>query len=392
MNKPESPAKISTQIYEEASDWIIQHRDGELDTPGKHAFDAWLRRSPEHVRAYFEMSATWEDVSSLDPKRNPSADDLIARARTGDNIVPFDAGGPSQIPILSQAPDAIQAACKARGSSRRNLLAASIAIAILGAGMFSWLNHDPGYSTGIGEQHSITLTDGSTIDLNARTRIKIRFSEHERGIDLIEGQALFHVAKDKTRPFVVSSAGTAIRAVGTEFDVYQRKSGTTVTVLEGRVSVLDAASLAEPAPIDNRRGSTSQGSAPSQPGISSLAPARPAGSAQIVNEGRAVLVSAGQQVTATPRVIAQPAPANIAAATAWIQHRLVFDSAPLSEVAEEFNRYDTRQLVIRDVSLRDIHISGSFSSLDPTLFLQFLRAQSEISVEETDKEIRISKK
>jgi len=70
----------------------------------------------------------------------------------------------------------------------------------------------------------------------------------------------------------------------------------------------------------------------------------------------------------------------------------VFDSSPLAEVAEEFNRYNTRQLVIENPQLADFHVSGVFSSVDPTLLLRFLRTQPDLVVEETDREIRISRK
>lgn len=388
MSQLES-SSMNAQIYEEASDWIIQHREGELDESGKHAFDAWLRRSPEHVRAYLEMSSIWEDVSSLDPTLNASTDELIARARTADNIVPLGVD-PSHALRLSKAPPAIVPIDgRSRGFSGRQLLAASIVIACLGAGVLAWLNRGPDYSTGIGEQRSITLADGSTIDLNARSRIRVRFSEHERDIDLLEGQALFHVAKDKERSFVVRSDGAAVRAVGTEFDVYQKKSGTTVTVVEGRVSVFDTAGIVELA----HKGSPGTSGLGHPLGDNSEAvPGPAAGTAQLTTDRHAVFLSAGQQLTVTPMVISQPAPANVAAVTAWTQHRLVFDSATLSDVAEEFNRYNTRQLIIEDSRLSNIHISGVFSSVDPALFLRFLRAQPEISVEEKDKEIRVSKK
>jgi len=89
----------------------------------------------------------------------------------------------------------------------------------------------------VGEQRSIALADGSIIDLNARSRIRVRLSKDERDVELLQGQALFHVAKDNSRPFVVRSDTTVVRAVGTEFDVYRKKNGTVITVLEGRVVV-----------------------------------------------------------------------------------------------------------------------------------------------------------
>ncbi len=98
-------------------------------------------------------------------------------------------------------------------------------------------NRYPLYSTDIGERRSITLADGSTVDLNARSKLRIEFSSAERRVELLDGQALFQVAKDKQRPFIVHSGDATVRAVGTQFDVYRKDSGTTITVLEGRVAV-----------------------------------------------------------------------------------------------------------------------------------------------------------
>jgi transmembrane sensor len=177
-------------------------------------------------------------------------------------------------------------------------------------------------------------------------------------VELTYGQALFHVAKDATRPFVVASSKTRIRAVGTEFDVYRRSSGTTVTVLEGRVAVLS----------DERGGDSG-------------APL-------------ATPVSAGEQITIdTPIVvsgISAPKRTNVDAAIAWTHHRLVFDATPLPEVAAEFNRYNTRHLIVEEGGLRDFNISGSFASTDPTSLVRFLEAQRGLSVRDTKDGIYIS--
>jgi transmembrane sensor len=84
--------------------------------------------------------------------------------------------------------------------------------------------------------------------------------------------------------------------------------------------------------------------------------------------------------------------ADVAAATAWTQRRLIFESTPLSAVVEEFNRYNTRRLVIADPKLSSFHVSGVFSSTDPALLVQFLQMQAEIAVRETDHEIDIDER
>jgi transmembrane sensor len=97
-------------------------------------------------------------------------------------------------------------------------------------------------------------------------------------------------------------------------------------------------------------------------------------------------------VTVTPSSALQAVHADVAAATAWTLRQLVFDSTPLIDVVKEFNRYNDRQLIVSDNSLEDFHVTGVFSSADPASLLHFLRAQRGIDIEETGRDIRISKK
>ena len=92
------------------------------------------------------------------------------------------------------------------------------------------------------------------------------------------------------------------------------------------------------------------------------------------------------------QAVSQPAPANVAAVTAWTQRKIIFQGAPLSEVVDEFNRYNTRRLVIGDQEVKSIKISGVFSSSDPDSLLRFLRELPNIKIHETDHEILISRK
>jgi len=392
---------MNTQIYEEASDWIVKNREGDLDAQEKKRFDAWLRESPQNLRAYLEMSAVWEDVASIDPSLNASADELIARARAEGNVVPLES--PSDF-RTRRPPETRRRRGKTSAPGRVGLyygLAASVLLTLAGMWLYGQRNT---YLTGVGEQRSIVLNDGSTVELNSRSRIRVRFSDAERDIDLIEGQALFHVAKNPQRPFVVSADGTHVRAVGTQFDVYRKSFGTVVTVIEGKVAV-----FGEPHP-----GSPAANAVKPDAGVSSSSPHQSDAtlSLQVTGEGRgprngegeavvpddgakgAIFLGAGEQVTVTPTstVVVSPKQANVAAMTAWTRRSLVFDSSPLTEVAQEFNRYNTRPLVIVDPQLVQFHVSGVFSSVEPSLLLRFLRGQPELLVTETDKEIRISKK
>lgn len=393
---------VNAQIYEEAGDWLVKNREGDLDAQEKTRFDAWLRESPQHVRAYLEISAVWEDVASLAPSQNAAPEELITRARAEENIVPLESASALRPPGVGEA-----------GSCQRTVpilgkvglfysFAASVLLIVAGTWLYNQRNT---YSTGVGEQRSIALVDGSSIELNSRSRVRVRFSTTERDIDLIRGQALFRVAKNPLRPFVVSTNGTQVRAIGTEFDVYRRISDTVVTVVEGQVAVFEERHPSFP--FSQAEGSSA--------GVHSLSERQDAGGVppQVSGEGRgprsgpgnallsgdgAIVLAAGEQLTvsAVTAAKARPQPslkrANVAAATAWTQRSLVFESSPLTEVAEEFNRYNTRPLIITDPMLANMHVSGVFSSVDPALLLRFLRSQPELVVEETEKEIRISKK
>lgn len=372
------------QIYEEASEWLVELRVGDMDAAAHERLDAWFRESPHHIRAFLELSSIWEDGGDPDIDRDNSMDALIARARAttaaSNNVIALGTEGRSESEAYPGSNHLHRQSSRDRSNarrpfaqvlSRRSMVMASAALACVVGGLLA-LNayHSPNYSTGIGEQRTVHLSDGSSIELNSNSRVRVRFSDSARDVELLEGQVLFRVAKDHARPFVVQSAGTRVRAVGTQFDVYRKTSGTQVTVVEGRVAVF----------------STPDGEI-ADPVISA-----PAGQGVKLPGSPAVLVSVGEQVTVTGRTVPQPRPADLKAAMAWTKHELAFDMTPLAEVAQEFNRYNLQKLIVSDPELIDFHVTGIFSSTDPASLLQFLREQPGIEVVEAGKEIRISKK
>jgi transmembrane sensor len=412
---------LNAQIYQEACEWLIMLRTGVPDSTCRARLDSWLRKSPEHVRAYLEVSAIWEDVALHDPQRAISPEMHVSRALAEDNIVSFDAaaslqtdrnpsaGGQfssqhrqreSETPSPSNRGHARPPASLSRGRGlARAMSMRAVAVAVPAAilsGVFAWLHFQSGiYRTDVGEQRSITLADGSIIDLNAHSRIKVRLSKTERDVDLLEGQALFQVAHDTSRPFFVRSGSALVRAVGTLFDVYRKKNGITVSVIEGRVAV--ASSLpGSDGPVypgvqtDAAVPDSSSGFLRSHASLSEAAGRE--GARVGKPHGGEVFLSAGEQVTVVRDAVEQPTHANVIAATSWRQRRLIFDSAPLSEVVDEFNRYNTRQLVIDDSELRNFGVVGVFSSTDPGSLLRFLRAQPGIAVVEDDAQIRITRR
>ncbi len=345
----------------EASAWFVDFRAGDVTPVLRAQFEKWLRTSPEHIQAYLEIAAGWSELPTADPEARIDLEALLAQARSSssnDNVV--------------RLPRPAAAGRSARHRARRLAVAASLAAGALIITAGAWLFGERGtYSTGIGVQRTLVLADGSTVTLNALTTIRVRMSRRDREIDLLRGQAFFHDVDEPGRPFVVRSGDTAVRAVGTQFDVDRKSDGMVVTVLEGRVAV--AQSPAE----SHEEGRTTSFLTDARHSFRDLTP---------------VLASAGQQVIVLADDVQPPKRADVEAATAWLHKQLVFDGTPLEQVAEQFNLYSTRRLVIADPGLRKVGISGVYSSADPNSLIGFLRAQPSLRVVETAAEIRVSKR
>jgi transmembrane sensor len=226
----------------------------------------------------------------------------------------------------------------------RVAVTAAITLAVL-AGTSYFLLSPQRFQTALGEQRSVVLNDDSVVTLNTSSSIEVRMAKDRRTVTLLSGEALFQVAHDASRPFDVKTGDTTIRAVGTQFDVDRRAAGTTVTVVEGKVAVFTA------------------------PGIS--------------KDGEAgnLPLTAGEQLTLAPQSKSHTVRANVAAATAWTQRKLIFEHRPLGEVAEEFNRYNHQIIDIRSPELRSEEVTGVFQTNDPDSFMTFLAKIPDVNIE-----------
>jgi len=341
-----------SDVLEEASSWVIELAEGDLDNAQRTQLDQWLRRSPENVRAFLEISTAWEESSRLDMHRSLNAQALIAEALAESNVVTLPtsmAGG--RIHEASIPSESRQSGEPRRMVLRRAALAATIVAAVGAAALWqSW--QATLYTTGTGEQRSIALADGSMVQLNSVSKLRVRFSGTERNVELIQGQAFFQVNKDAARPFIVHTGEANVRAVGTQFDVYRSKGGAIVTVVEGRVAV---------SPVSN-------------------------------GGQQNLYLAAGEQVIVGAEEAPHPVHANIATVTAWTERKLVFEGAALTHVVEEFNRYNVRRFVITDPALEEVHVRGTFAANNPQRLVEFLQQRFPLAIEETQEEIRIGLK
>jgi transmembrane sensor len=353
------------RIIDEAADWFARLQDTELSSEDREAFADWLSASPEHVREYLALTNLHTDISELPSTR--SVGDLIEMARLAhaENVVSLyeqKAPAPAR---FSSAGSAIPAPDTGRAGRVKRLVGLAACIAIITLASVWWLHSNPNtavYTTSIGEQKSFPLPDGSVVTLNAVSKLRIRYTERYRDVQLLSGEALFIVAKNRLRPFRVLTNDSVIQAVGTQFNVYHRRADTTVTVVEGTVEIRPAVSQL---PAQN---SLSQPLKPPR-----LAPQFTGEGAAVRGSSQVIRVTKGQRA----HIGAQDAPITVSAAdaavdTAWRERRLTFESRPLGEIVAEFNLYNQAPIEIRDAALNATQVSGSFNANDPQSFALFL--------------------
>lgn len=198
------------------------------------------------------------------------------------------------------------------------------------------------YRTGTGERLVVALSDGSTLTLNTRSRAVVRMSETRRDIGLLDGQALFDVARDPQRPFVVVAGDRRVTALGTLFDVRVSDDQVEVTLVEGRVAV------------ETRHAEARMASARLR---TELAPGE-----QFVAMREIATLQSEPQV----RI------ANIERVIGWREGQILFENEPLREVIAEINRYSHRQLALAEPGLGELRISGAFNSGNPAAFIDML--------------------
>ena len=275
----------------EAAEWLVRLQADDLSEADAIAFEAWLDK-PGAAPAY-------DAALRLDREFQTNA----AAVRQG---------------LAERRP---RRAFAFRGYAAAGALAAAALVAALVIPTFTAAPAPQAYATAIGEHRSVTLADGSKIDLNAGTRLSVTMGRHERQVVMDEGQAVFDVSHDPARPFVIAVGDRTVQVVGTQFDVRRRDGRLSVTVTRGAVEV------------------------------------RPAGSAP----GQAYRLHPGQRfehLEGNP--LAQVSAAAPEQALGWRSGRLVYRDQPLSAVVADLNAQFARPIRLADPKLAATPISGVF--------------------------------
>jgi ferric-dicitrate binding protein FerR (iron transport regulator) len=208
------------------------------------------------------------------------------------------------------------------------------------------------YSTGIGEHRTIPLSDGSQITMNTQSRLRVRFNPRGRDIELIEGEALFSVARDSIRPFRVHARHTIVEALGTQFSIYLGNSGTKIAVTRGRVRVFENLN---PTPIIlNPDGLLWTDTAV----FEFLQP--PDG--LVVTAGQEARVSHEDSFTDFEVESRWVAIAELERRLAWVNGNIFFRGETLGAAVEEFNRYNWRKLKVADPAIGQLQLGGEFET------------------------------
>lgn len=292
-------------IRAEAAVWVMELHGPDRDTDLEARVRRWIAEDTKHAAAFEMATDAWQrsgNVPAYLPERAPRS--VSRRKRT-----------------------------RATGAAL-----AGMAILCLGFACAVYLLRDDTLVTGPAEQRIVDLSDGSQVTLNANSRVVIQYNDGARKIVLARGEALFDVAKDRTRPFVVVAGDRKVIALGTSFEVRREEpagSAFAVTLVEGRVAI-------EPV------------SWPDAP------PSAGANGVQMLNPGQRLRFTGVSTET-----LDSP---SIEKVTAWRRGRLIFDNATLSEAAAEFNRYGTHKLVIEGAATQNLRVGGVFKISDPYSF------------------------
>jgi len=321
-------------IYEQALDWVVLGQGRDLTAQEAAAFDAWYAADARHRGAWLRATAihTMLDDATVQASLRPRPERLEQ-----------EWAGSSWRP-----------AARRRTWITYGAIAASLAVMAgtwfgpLDTALFA---ADPALQTAQGETRRLPLADHSVVNLNSASRVRVKYTDTKRQVQLQQGEAWFEVARDKAKPFVVEAGDVRVRAVGTAFSVRRYGNGAEVLVTEGKVEVWNA---------DGVR--------------------------------RKKLLLAGQQAF----VPDQPAeitvlrePQEIQRKLAWREGKLIFKNQMLGDAVADFNRYSRKKIVIVDPELSRMTLVGHYRIDQPERFARDVSAFLDVPMAITKDKILI---
>lgn len=315
------------RLEDRAARYILRQEEADWSPADQRELDLWLAESPRHKAIYWRLRHGW------------AAADRVASL----NLAPARAGWPARI-------------AGSFGVKAGMALAASLLfIAFLGAILGNPAPQYTGYTTEIGQRKTLTFADGSRIDMNTGSEIRVRLSDRERIVHLDRGEAYFEVAHSKRKPFLVFIGDRQIRVLGTKFAVRKDGGRTAAAVVEGKVQF----------------GRVVEGDVQDM---------------LVLREGDSVISKGSQALAVYDRMDV------VENAIGWTRGLLIFDRISLDDAAREFNRYNRRKLVIEGAETGAIRIGGAFRPHNVQTFARLMADAYDLRVEEAADRIVISDK
>lgn len=320
------PLRVRAAIQDEALEWIVKIDQGNLSDQDKLHLNVWLNVDESHRQALRHAAEMWDNLESLS---------VLAE------VFPLD------------SEQAVQPSWY-----RQHYLGSTIAAVLLLA-LVLWfpqyyqkpiVDSAQHYQTALNEQSKITLPDGSQMTLNALSQVRVSYSEAQRSIELLAGEAHFKVASNAQRPFVVYAGDGLVRAVGTAFSVKLKAEGVDVRVAEGIVEVV--------AGVGEQRGATR---------TASLSGVR------VESGGEANYQDVVNKVEYVDAAV-------LANKLAWTDGKWVFQGETLAEVIGEASRYSGRSISINDPAIANLRIGAYFNAGDVEALLDTLEVAFDIDV------------
>lgn len=321
-------------VHEEAARWLMRLGDAPNDAATFEAFEDWRDAAPEHRQAFDDVQASWAlfGDQAAAPELLVLRRDALGRAGGAGRRRGFDLG-------------------------RRGFAAGLAILAAAPLAYYGWrrLHPDAGQTlrTAIGEQRTVTLSDGSRVSLDANTLVKVAYSPALRLAEVVEGRAHFEVAKDKARPMKVRAGTRTVTALGTAFTVEHEGERVIVTLVEGRVAVTETASAHGVTPPPK----------------------------ELVPQQQLVFAA-----NATPRMHEA---VDVERAMAWREGKLVFDDESLADAVARMNNYSRVKIVVEDDPARTLRISGIFNAGDTPAFVEAVQSYFPVDVSTGESVVQI---
>lgn len=343
-----------TRIEREAAAWLARRDAAGWSARDEAALEAWIAGATAHRVAWVRMEAAWREAGRLKALGAgrpagivPARGQWTWSGEQGTGLAPAAAtrpgGGAAARPWALEPAALVFAPGRRARRGRAFPIGAAAMLAVLAvSSVLGWRHYFPAvepvtYHTAVGSLESLPLADGTEATLSSDSRIVVSLSRRERHVELERGEAFFHAAKDPNRPFVVAAGGHQAVAVGTRFAVRRDADGMRVVVTEGLVRLE---------------------STPGADGSRQPTTLLPAGSVAVAS-AHGVVVQSGTADQALQ-------------ALSWRDGFLAFHDTSLAAAAAEFNRYNTRKIVIADPSVGALRIGGSFRWSNAGAFVRLL--------------------